>query len=433
MISGFDTPVTTRADRSFVYPQSFAGDVERFGGFPFADFQEFSIGAGWHERALASLLDGIERKGRLAEELLLRQSWDCFMLLMGESDTVAHHFWAFHDPSSPRFDAAGARRLGDPIRLVYQALDRLLGRLTARHPEAAVLIASDHGFGGVGKTALYLNRFLAEHGWLRWQPGSATARLAGRLRAAALRAVPERLQRRCFRMADGRLASRLESGVRFGGIDWSGTSAFSEELNYAPSIWLNVCGRDPAGIVSATEYDRLCREIAERLLAWRDPARNTPVVRQVWRREDIYHGEQADLAPDLILDLCEPDGYSYLCLQSAGRPGEPLVQIDPSLCGGKLRGMSGSHRSDGVFLLKGASVRPGEVVGACIMDMAPTILSVCGMEPPADWDGRTLACVQAKNVERVDFSRDSNGEESYYGEAEEALLQQRLTELGYFE
>jgi predicted AlkP superfamily phosphohydrolase/phosphomutase len=433
MISGFDTPVTTRADTSFVYPASFAADLQRFGGFPFADFQEFSIGPGWHERALASLLEGIERKGQLAEELLSRQSWDCFMLLMGESDTVAHHFWAFHDPHSPRFDAEAAQRLGDPIRLVYQALDRLLGRLMARHPDADVLIASDHGFGGVGKTALYLNRFLAQHGLLRWLPHSTSARIAGRLRAAALRAVPERFQARCFRVADGRLASRLESGVRFGGIDWSSTSAFSEELNYAPSIWLNVHGRDQAGTVPVVEYDGVCAQIAEKLLAWRDPIRHTPVVRQVWRRAEVYHGGETEMAPDLILDLHEPDGYSYLCLQSAGHPGEPLTEIDPAQSGGKLLGMSGSHRSDGLFLLKGERVRPGEVVGACITDMAPTILSMCGLAPPTDWDGRTVASVNTEKMGTMDFLRDSDGQESYYGQGEEAILHQRLTELGYFE
>jgi hypothetical protein len=44
MVSGFDTPVTTRADERFVYPPAFADEVAAAGGFPFADFQEFSIG-----------------------------------------------------------------------------------------------------------------------------------------------------------------------------------------------------------------------------------------------------------------------------------------------------------------------------------------------------------------------------------------------------
>src|SRR5262249_40811898 len=94
MISGFDTPVTLRADASFVHPPEFADEVAAAGGFPFAEFQEFTLGPGWHARALSSLCDGIERKTRLAERLLARERWDCFMLLFGESDTAAHHFWA---------------------------------------------------------------------------------------------------------------------------------------------------------------------------------------------------------------------------------------------------------------------------------------------------------------------------------------------------
>ena len=57
---------------------------------------------GWHERALASLLDGVERRTALAELLLRREPWDALMVVFGESDTVAHHFWRFHDRASPR-------------------------------------------------------------------------------------------------------------------------------------------------------------------------------------------------------------------------------------------------------------------------------------------------------------------------------------------
>jgi hypothetical protein len=58
---------------------------------------------------------------------------------------------------------------------------------------------------------------------------------------------------------------------------------------------------------------------------------------------------------------------------------------------------------------------------------------MCGLEPPADWDGRTVASVNIEKMETMDFLRDSDGQESYYGGDEEATLRQRLTELGYFE
>jgi predicted AlkP superfamily phosphohydrolase/phosphomutase len=429
MISGFDTPVTTHADASFVHPPEFADEVARAGGFPFADFQEFHVGPGWHARALTSLCDGIERKVRLAEALLARESWDCFMLMFGESDTAAHHFWSFHDPASPRYDRDGAAQLGNPLRTVYATLDDAIGRLTRRVPDATVLIVSDHGFGGAGTTGLRLNRWLAREGYLSFAPRTRRARWAGALRAAALRAVPERWQAPCFRAAGGRLASRVESSVRFAGIDWRGTRAFSEELNYFPALWLNVHGRDDHGTVPVAGYQALCDELTERLLAWRDPINHTRVVRRVWQRDALYRGPYVSLAPDLVLDLETPGGYSYIGLPSYAQDGAPLETLDATL-GGKLAGMSGSHRSDGLFVLAGEPVAAGRVDGAQIADMAPSILSLCGLPVPDRWDGHPVPCLGAAPAGPA-AAAAAAGTERAYGPAEEASLQQRLQQLGY--
>jgi predicted AlkP superfamily phosphohydrolase/phosphomutase len=434
MISGFDTPVTTRADASFVYPERMAGIVEQAGGFPFADFQEFRVGPEWCERALHSLVDGIRRKTNLTQRVLSEQDFDCVLLLFGESDTAAHHFWRIHDPCSPRYDAAEAARLGDGVKTVYAALDRAVADLIDRNPMATVLVVSDHGFGGAGDTAVYLNRWLAAHGWLAWRSSGYGARVARQLRTAAVTAIPEQWQARCFRLAGGRLASRVESGVRFGGIDWPATTAFSEELNYFPSIWVNRVGHDVRGTVSDRDYARICAEIAEGLRDWKDPLRGCRIVREVWHRDQLYRGPHVDLAPDLILDLETPGGYSYLCLPSRGRGGNAVEQLSGiQLRGGKLSGMSGSHRPDGLFLLAGEGVAAGELQGAQIADMAPTILTLCGVQPPDDWDGRALPCVESPGWDTAAGSEEQLPEPIGYGEADEREIEQRLAQLGYLE
>jgi len=430
MISGFDTPVTTQADASFVYPPAFADEVAAAGGFPFADFQEFDIGPGWHAEACRRLCDGIARKVRLAERLLGRESFDCFMLLFGESDTAAHHFWALHDSASPRHDARAAAELGDPLRAVYVALDAAIGRLVERVGPESVLLVSDHGFGGAGTTSVSLNRWLADEGYLRFAPRAAAARWAGALRAAAVRAVPERWQARCFRLADGRLASRLESGVRFGGVDWSGTQAFSEELGYFPSIWLNVQGRDQCGIVPVAEYRDIVTTLCERLLAWRDPVNGGRVVRRVWPRDELYQGPCVAAAPDLVLELETPGGYSYVGVPSYGTPGPAIQSLDPASLGGKLAGMTGSHRPDGLFALCGEGIVAGRFDGAHIMDLAPTILTLCDVAVPQGWDGRTLPVVGAAAAADGEAPW-SQGDEHDYDAAQSAVLQRRLEQLGY--
>lgn len=430
MLSGFDTPVTLRADARFAHPPELADEVAAVGGFPFADFQEFHIGPGWHAEACRSLCDGIERKTRLAERLLARERWDCFMLLFGESDTGGHHFWALHDAASPRHDGAQAAALGNPLRTVYAALDDAIGRLLARVGDADVLVVSDHGFGGAGTTGVRINRWLAEEGFLTFAERPAGARWASRLRGAAVRAIPPHWQAACFRLAGGRVASRVESGVRFGGIDWRATRAFSEELNYFPSVWLNVQGRERCGTVPVRAYGDLCGELRERLLAWRDPLHGGPVVRQVWLRDELYQGAHVAAAPDLVLELATPGGYSYVGLPSGGTPGPAIEPLDATTLGGKLAGMSGSHRPDGLFTLRGARVQAGAVSGVQIADMAPTILALCGVAAPADWDGRTLASLRGADLHPVAVG-DWRRAERDYDDAASADLQRRLEQLGY--
>lgn len=434
-LSGFDTPVTTRADASFAYPPSFAAEVERGGGFPFADFQEFSVGPGWHRGAVEAMQRGIERKTELARDLLRRERFDCFMLLFGESDTAAHHFWSTHDRESPRFDSALRDELGDVVRLVYRRLDEALGKLMDAAGARHVLIASDHGFGGVGDVGLYLNRWLAQQGFLSWRSRSRTAGLAGRVRGAAVAAIPERWQAPLFRIGGGRVAGAIESRVRFGGIDWTSTRAFSEELNYNPSIWLNVAGRDAQGVVAASDYRHVCAELSARLMEWRDPESEAPVVRRVWHRDELYEGDHVQWAPDLTLELETPRGYSYMCLPSLATAGASIVKLEgAALRGGKLTGMSGSHRREGIFVLAGEGVTPGRVRGARMMDMTPTVLSLL-RQPVSDcFDGRALDCVSgAMGVTHGGVAPSSlkTMPENYYDENAETQLRERLERLGY--
>ncbi len=298
MVSGFDSPVCTGVDRSFVYPESLYPEVR---GWRFADFQEERIGRGWHDRALTRLLDKIAVKEEIALRMYTREPWDFFMVVFGESDTVSHHFWMFHDPKSPR------HRPGphDAIQRVYRRLDEVVGRLMeAAGPDVVVGVVSDHGFGGAGTGVVHLNNWLAREGYLRFAPGGGSL-----WKALALRVVPERWRGPVFRRFQ-RLATRAESRSRFAGIDWTATRAWSEELNYFPSIRVNLAGREPA----------FCEALCRRLEAW-------PPARKAWRRDELYDGPYTERAPDIIIELALEDGYSHSCLRRRGRP--PFRRLHP--------------------------------------------------------------------------------------------------------
>jgi predicted AlkP superfamily phosphohydrolase/phosphomutase len=432
MVSGFDTPLTAAIDGSFVYPRARWPEIrELVGRLPFADFQEVATGPGWHERALRSLLDGIERRTRLGCALLARDAPDLLMMVFGESDTVAHHFWRYHDPASPRFAASPH---ADAIRTVYVALDRALGRLVdAAGGDAVVAVVSDHGSGGASDRVLHLNRLLATAGLLRFRPSGTSHALARWLRGTAMRAVPFRWQAPLLRRLPG-AAGRLEGASRFGGIDWGGTIAYSDELDYHPSVWINLRGREPTGVVAPERYEAACARVAGALRAWTHED-GRPVVERVWHRTEVYRGPATECAPDLLLELAEVDGYRPSTVHSDG-PGASVRRLRPEEHGaGKTAGMNGAHRRDGIFVAAGPGVRTaGDAGGREIVDVMPTLLALTGMPIPPDLDGVPIA---AALVDAPRFDGAPSGElarpHHELDRESEAEMAARLAALGYLD
>ena len=116
---------------------------------------------------------------------------------------------------------------------------------------------------------------------------------------------------------------------------------------------------------------KLREEIAERLSGLELEGR--PVLRRVWRREEIYSGPRASSAPDLVL------------------ASEPGFDLKGALAKGVLADrdiFSGMHTpDDAVFYLRG---KPLITEKPRVMDLSPTILALMGLEVPAEMDGRVL-------------------------------------------
>jgi len=403
MVSGFDSPVCQGVDKSFVYPASEYATVQ---DWRFADFQESNIGPGWHDTALEKLLQGIDTKERISKSLLAREPWDFFMVVFGESDTVAHHFWMFHDEASPRHQP----KHQTAIQQVYERLDQSVGALVESAGDDVVVgIVSDHGFGGAGTGIVHLNNWLAEHDHLSFAPGRDSV-----LKKLALSATPEAWRGALFRKLQG-LASRAETQSRFGGIDWANTRAWSEELNYFPSIRINLQGREPQGQVAQSDYATFCADLCAELKSW-------DVVDQAWPRDELYDGPHADRAPDIVLQLALENGYSHSCLRAHGGPGFRRIDAHEFM-GGKERGMNGNHRPIGTLMFS----EPCQAKSATLQDVAPSIYATLGVAGPP-MDGHSLL----GEIETTEYVADARPETPYAPE-EEAAVEERLRKLGYFE
>jgi predicted AlkP superfamily phosphohydrolase/phosphomutase len=405
MVSGFDSPVATAVDASFVYPKTLYPEVK---DWRFADMQEHNIGPGWHESALKALLNKIEDKERIACKLLHQGPLDFFMVVFGESDTVSHHFWMFHDPDSPRFRPG----FENAIRHVYSRLDTAVGRLIAAAGEdVTIAIVSDHGFGGAGTGVVHLNNWLAQEGYLKFLPKRESI-----MKRAALTLVPTGMRGSLFRRFQG-LATRAESFSRFGGIDWNQTTAWSEELNYFPSIRVNLRGREPSGQVNPEDYTAFVQKLCEQLNNWEH-------IRQASPRTTVFDGPHMNRAPDIILELGLEQGYSHSCLRSRGGPSFRRIQPNEFL-GGKERGMNGNHRDTGILILS----EPTRATSATLQDIAPTVLARLGVAGPA-MDGHALL---GESMLRHEDETGTDTQETPYSPEEQAQIEERLRALGYFE
>src|SRR5690606_26458368 len=102
------------------------------------------------------------------------------------------------------------------------------------------------------------------------------------------------------------------------------------------------------------------------------------------------------------------------------------------------RGISGTHRMNGIFMAYGANIRPvGELSGAQITDLAPTILHLMGEPVPAHMDGRVLTELlptgfrPVQTVDAKEWEPQPAGEGDALSEEDVEILTGRLRDLGY--
>jgi predicted AlkP superfamily phosphohydrolase/phosphomutase len=438
-IAGWDSPVTSAGDASFVHPRSLHREIAaRFGAdhLAFDTLDEFDDGADWFLRAAAELPRRIRRRAEIARFLLERHPVDVAAFYFGEADTAAHHFFAFHDPASPRRPADVDPRLASALRSTYRALDEACGLLLdTAGDDAAVVVLSDHGSGGSSDVAIHLNRALERAGLLAFRGGRDPLPGPELLRGRLPGLVPRGLRRALFRFAGGLAPALVESRLRFQGIDWSRTSAFSEELSYAPAVWLNQLGREPRGRVRFRDREAVAREVETALSDLRLDD-GTPLVRAVHRREDLHRGAAAHLFPDLIVEPEPAAGFTPVFLPSRGRTGPVVERLAPEeLLGRKGRSMPGCHTRCGVLAVAGPGIAPGAIEGARLPDATAVVADLTGV-PAAPWfEGgipRGLPGFRPLAGGAV-APPWTGGPARAYNPAEERAVARRLRDLGYLE
>ena len=336
MVADFLAP-DTQAD--YTYPKSLKPEIERAVGEYIIDVKDFRTERkDWLLEQLHALM---RNRFDLARYLMTTKPWDFFVMVEMGIDRLHHGFWKFCDPAHPKYEPGNPHE--HAIRDYYTVLDRRIGELLSLvGPDTAVMIVSDHGakamLGGV-----CINQWLINEGLLR---------------------VIDPLDTR----------KRIEDCA----IDWSRTRAWASG-GYYGRVFFNVAGREPQGIVAPDGYEALRSKVIDRIESMRDPD-GKPLGNKALRPEDLYRTVNG-IAPDLIVY------FGNLSWRSVGAVGFDSIYTFENDTGPD----DANHDFNGIFIMDDRTGRAGkEMKDLEILDVAPTILDLLGIDKPEDMQGKII-------------------------------------------
>ena len=386
------------------------------------------------EGYIAEITNMTKLRIEAAKYLLCERQWDLFVVVFGSPDRIQNFFWKYIDDSRTDVSDEERSKYGDVILQVYQQIDDFIGDIQPWLTDnTTTIIVSDHGFGPMYKD-VNLNRWLYEQGFLQLKESRKLAKILRFLKHTARNMMP--VQVRCSIRKNMLKVFKPPTLCESLPFDWSRTKVYT--LGDFGNLYMNLKGREPYGIVKpGAEYEHLRKTLIERLLAWTNPETKKPVVKKVYKREEIYHGPNLERAPDLVIEWYD---YAYLSFHA--------TEIDkPMFCTpreyddyGELE-FSGNHRPMGILMIKGPHICEGKKIEkASIMDIAPTILYLMGQKIPLDMDGRVLLdCFSEYFLAEHPLVYDNQPigiaetteDKGVYSNQEAAKIKEQLKGLGY--
>jgi predicted AlkP superfamily phosphohydrolase/phosphomutase len=259
-------------------------------------------------------------------------------------DLSSHMYWRFISKDHPDYKSEKFRKYRRVIYDLYKKMDGILSFVNQHIDDDTVLmVMSDHGFKDF-RRQVNINKWLTEEGY-----------------------------------------AELSSGWKpedqfFSSVNWHKTRAYALGIN---GIYINQLGREMNGIVEpGEEYTNLVDDIAKKLEAMVDPLTGRRIVRKAYKKNDTYHGQYTDDAPDIVVGF-------YSGYRSSDESA--LGQFSREVISDNMRKWSGDHCMDyrevpGVILIN----RKIKLEEPALYDVAPTILKEFGIEPLEEMIGNNI-------------------------------------------
>lgn len=362
LVTGFLTP---DIGTNYTYPSDFKNEIAGEIGEYILDVRDFRTDD--KDRLLEHIYRMTEKRFNLARYMVTTKEWDFFMMVEMGPDRMHHGFWKYFDAQHPKYTPGNPYE--NAMKEYYIDLDSKVGQLIdAAGRDVAVMVVSDHGakrmMGGI-----CINEWLRQEGYL----------------------VPKTVPRG--------LTTFHEDD-----IDWSRTKAWGYGGYYGRLI-LNIQGREPQGTIAPKAVDIVRNELKAKLEAMTD-GEGKPLGTKVFFPDQVYR-EVHNIPPDLIIYFGDLDW------RSQGSLGTGSIYTYENDTGPD----EANHDVFGTCILSAGGSEGGRYrEGLHLMDVAPTILQLMGIEPPSGFEGRSMLLEDG----------------AVYSPEEQAQIEKRLSDLGYY-
>lgn len=421
MIAGGPNPDNSK---SYTYP-------------PDLDFGVMTPYPGRKDLSIKEIRHHIEYETKKRIEILCSaiksSNYNLMAAVLQISDVALHAFWRFMDPDCPTYDKQEG--YDNYMLECYQIIDEQLAEvLSCIDEDTALIIMSDHGGCQRSRNQFHINSWLKEKGYFKTK--RAVSNGFNKLLVGAYKRLKPFLPRR---RVMGALEKRksltqkyLSMKYNVDGIDWLKTKAYNVTLTSPTTgIEINLKGRQANGAVELEKYEQIRDTLIEELKEIKDPNTGENIIRNVYKREELYSGDYLSKAPDLVL-LLDSDYEANVSLNSSIFTKTPHSHFIKR---------SGYHNLDGIFIAKGNMFKRNNFLPKSqLIDLPATILYSLGLPIPEEMDAKVLTDIFTPSFlesNKIKYnstfkSLDRQGEHVLTFEEEEKM-KEHLRSLGYLD
>ncbi len=300
---------------------------------------------------LEDLILTTQKRAMAVRYLMQTTEWDFIAVLFNAVEVAHHNFFNSQEK----------------LLKIYKALDDEIGKiLNAAGKDVNVIYMSDHGHE-LCEGLFHPNNFLMKHGLLFLKDGGAMKMISRErlvhfseklgIKKTLKKVIPVKLEKQFG-------YSKTPSLYH---VDWKKTKAYYTTHG---KIYINLKGREPEGIVEPKDYDNVVDYIITEL-------KKLDFVTHAFKRDDIFHGNQLDDAPDIVVMTKK---YNFGDWNMNIYP--EFTDMDPPLVG--------KHAVNGIFMAYGPDIKNMDIGEKSILDVSPTILELMGFPVPEDMDGKPI-------------------------------------------